>query len=44
MTRPFSNLFLDFATNYLQLDYVFWCTEEPFYSQEVLPLLKLGKR
>lgn len=35
---------LDFATNYLQLDYIFWCTEEPFYSQEVLPLLRSSKR
>jgi len=30
---------LDFATNYLRLDYLFWCTEEPFYSKQVLPLL-----
>jgi hypothetical protein len=31
---------LDFAKNYLRLNYIFWCTEEPYYSQEVLPLLK----
>ncbi|MGX5820676.1 hypothetical protein ACWKWU_20950 [Chitinophaga lutea] len=30
---------LDFAQNYLQLDYIFWCTEEPYYTREVLPLL-----
>jgi hypothetical protein len=30
---------LDFAQNYLRLTYVFWCTEEPFYSKEVLPML-----
>jgi hypothetical protein len=30
---------LDFATNNLKVDYIFWCTEEPFYSKEVLPLL-----
>lgn len=30
---------LDFAKNYLKLDYVFWCTEEPYYTKEVLPLL-----
>lgn len=30
---------LDFAQNYLYLDYVFWCMEEPYYSEEVLPLL-----
>jgi hypothetical protein len=28
---------LDFATGYLKVDYVFWCTEEPYYSQEVIP-------
>jgi hypothetical protein len=31
---------LDFAQNYLRLDYVFWCTEEPYYSTQVLPLLR----
>jgi hypothetical protein len=31
---------LDFAQNYLKLDYIFWCTEEPWYSQQVQPLLK----
>lgn len=30
---------LDFAQNYLKLNYVFWCTEEPYYSDQVLPLL-----
>lgn len=30
---------LSFATNYLKLNYIFWCTEEPYYSSEVLPLL-----
>lgn len=35
---------LDFAKNYLKLDYVFWCTEEPYYRNEVLPMLRaLGK-
>jgi hypothetical protein len=29
-----------FATEYLKIDYVFWCEEEPYYSQELLPLLK----
>jgi hypothetical protein len=32
---------LDFAQNYLKLDYIFWCTEEPYYTKEVLPLLAL---
>jgi len=31
---------LDFAQYYLKTDYIFWCTEEPYYSNEVLPLLK----
>jgi len=37
---------LDFATNNLKVDYVFWCTEEPYYSSEVLPMLtqRLGVR
>jgi hypothetical protein len=30
---------LDFAVNYLKLDYIFWGTEEPFYSKQVLPYL-----
>ncbi len=30
---------LDFAQNYLRLNYIFWCTEEPYYSKQVLPLL-----
>jgi len=35
---------LDFAQNYLKLDYVFWCTEEPYYSDQVLPLLNSSVR
>jgi hypothetical protein len=31
---------LEFATNFLQVDYIFWCTEEPFYSKELIPFLK----
>lgn len=31
---------MDFATNYLQLSYIFWCREEPYYSQQVLPMLR----
>ena len=30
----------DFATNYLKLSYIFWCTEEPYYSKEVLPFIR----
>ncbi len=29
-----------FATDYLQVTYVFWCTEEPFYSRRVIPFLQ----
>jgi hypothetical protein len=28
-----------FATEYLRVDYLFWCTEEPFYSRSLLPYL-----
>ena len=30
---------LSFAIDYLKLDYIFWCTEEPYYSKKVLPML-----
>jgi hypothetical protein len=29
-----------FATDYLKVDYIFWCTQEPFFSSEVVPYLK----
>ncbi|MCJ7717722.1 MAG: hypothetical protein MUO54_14545 [Anaerolineales bacterium] len=32
---------LEFAQNYLMVDYIFWCTEEPYYSEQVLPLLNM---
>jgi hypothetical protein len=31
---------LDFSQSYLRLNYVFWCTEEPYYSRDVMPLLR----
>lgn len=31
---------VNFANEYLKLDYIFWCTEEPYYSKELLPFLK----
>ena len=31
---------LNFAENYLRLNYIFWCTQEPYYSKQVLPLLQ----
>ena len=30
----------ELGKNYIGLDYIFWCTEEPFYTKEVLPFLK----
>lgn len=29
----------DFAKSWLRLDYIFWGTQEPYYSEEVLPYL-----
>lgn len=34
---------IEFATQYLKADYIFWCTQEPFYSEQLIPLLKRGK-
>ena len=34
----------DFAQNYLQLTYVFWGTEEPYFSRETVPFLKSLKK
>ena len=31
---------LKFATEYLKVDYIFWCTQEPYYSAEVIPFFK----
>jgi hypothetical protein len=31
---------LDFATHYLRVDYVFWCTQEPYYSEQLIPFLQ----
>jgi hypothetical protein len=31
---------LKFATDYLKVDYVFWCTEEPYYSTELIPFMR----
>lgn len=29
-----------FATEYLKVDYIFWCTQEPFYSRDLIPFLQ----
>ncbi len=30
----------DFGHNYLGLNYIYWCTQEPYYTNEVLPFLR----
>ncbi len=30
----------DFADEYLGLDYIFWCTQEPYYTEGLLPFLR----
>jgi len=30
---------LKFGTDYLKIDYVFWCTEEPYFSKELVPYM-----
>jgi hypothetical protein len=34
---------LRFATEYLRVDYVFWCTEEPYYSGQVIPFFRQAR-
>jgi hypothetical protein len=29
-----------FAKDYLKVDYIFWCTQEPYFSQEVVPFIR----
>jgi hypothetical protein len=31
---------VQFATEYLRVDYIFWCTQEPFYSRDLIPFLR----
>ncbi|HZL34826.1 MAG TPA: hypothetical protein VFC78_05915 [Tepidisphaeraceae bacterium] len=31
---------IGFATDYLHVDYIFWCTQEPYYSKELIPYLQ----
>lgn len=35
---------IDFATDFLKVDYIFWCTEEPYYSNELVPFMKSLRR
>jgi hypothetical protein len=34
---------IKFATEYLKVTYIFWCTEEPYYSEHLIPFLKRAK-
>lgn len=34
---------LKFGAEELKLDYIFWCTEEPYYSQELIPFIRSAK-
>jgi hypothetical protein len=31
---------IEFATDYLRADYIFWCTEEPYYSGDLVPFMQ----
>jgi hypothetical protein len=31
---------VEFATEQLKVDYIFWCTQEPFYSKNLIPFLQ----
>jgi hypothetical protein len=34
---------IHFATEYLKVDYIFWCTQEPYYSEHLIPFLRRVK-
>jgi hypothetical protein len=31
---------IEFASEYLGTDYIFWCTEEPYYSSDLVPFMR----
>ncbi|PYS69130.1 MAG: hypothetical protein DMF69_17945 [Acidobacteria bacterium] len=31
---------ITFANDYLKADYIFWCTEEPYYSNDLVPFMR----
>ena len=33
-----------FATEYLHADYIFWCIEEPYYSDQIVPFLRGNRK
>jgi hypothetical protein len=34
---------IEFASDYLKADYIFWCTEEPYYSNDLVPFIQKMK-
>ena len=37
------NEIIQFGKEYLGVYYIFWCTEEPYYSEQLVPFLNRGK-
>jgi len=35
---------IEFATEYLKADYIFWCTEDPYFSGELVPFMRSLRR
>jgi hypothetical protein len=35
---------IEFASTQHEVDYIFWSTEDPFYSRDPLPFLDIGRR
>ena len=33
-----------FAADYLKVDYIFWCTQEPYFANEVVPFMQSVRR
>ena len=38
--RASIEMLINFATDFLKVDYIFWCTEEPYFSNELVPFVK----
>jgi hypothetical protein len=34
---------IEFAADYLKADYIFWCIEEPYYSNDVVTFMQKHK-
>jgi hypothetical protein len=35
---------IKFGKDYLKVDYIFWCTEEPYYSEDLIPFIKRARK